>query len=268
MSEKASTQSSCGIAVMAKASQAGRTKTRLSPPLTLEEAAQFNTVFLKDIADNLLRASEIANIAAYMAFGPSGAQDFFQEHLPQEIGLLEVWYPDFGKCLTKALFAQFEAGHHAACVLNSDSPTLPAELLAEAAIALTMPGERIVLGPSNDGGYYLLGCKTIYKRLFEDIAWSTAAVTSQTLDRARELGLSVYLLPEWYDVDDHSALSILAGELLEDRPFHRSLKSSPARHSRSLLKSLQSSADLAARLQKWAHPPAHASHAIVSGVVV
>ena len=79
----------CGIAVMAKASLPGRTKTRLVPPLTFDEAARCNTAFLRDIADNILAAAARSSIAGYMAFGPPDAKSFFQECLPDEIGLIE-----------------------------------------------------------------------------------------------------------------------------------------------------------------------------------
>ena len=86
-------------------------------------------------------------------------------------------------------------GHQSAVVLNSDSPTLPTALLVETAEMLARPGERAVLGPSTDGGYYLLGLKTAHRRLFEDIAWSTESVAGQTLERAREIKLDVHVLP-------------------------------------------------------------------------
>ncbi len=244
----------CGVAVMAKASLPGRTKTRLSPPLTLEEAAYFNTAFLKDISENLLRAGEQASIAGYMAYGPPGAEGFFRTHLPAEIGLKEVWYPHFGDCLIAALEAQFAAGHRAACVLNSDSPTLPSELLAEMANILAEPGDRIVLGPSTDGGYYLLACKAVHRRLFEEIAWSTEAVCGQTLERAAEIGLPVHLLPEWYDVDDCAALKLLAGEVLDGVPFHPTLPSSPARHSAALMAGLYERPGFGERLRVISSP--------------
>ena len=98
-------------------------------------------------------------------------------------------------------------------VLNSDSPTLPTAFLVETAEMLARPGERAVLGPSSDGGYYLLGLKTAHRRLFEDIAWSTERVAAQTLERAREIGLDVHMLPVWYDVDDIEGLRRLAGEV-------------------------------------------------------
>jgi len=238
----------CGIAVMAKASHPGRTKTRLSPPLTPDEAAECNTAFLKDIASNLMAAASVASIAPSMAFGPPGSEPFFRHHLPEAIGLYEVWHPDFGLCLKEAMRLQFEAGHSAACVLNSDSPTLPVALLVHMVLLLQQPGDRAVLGPSTDGGYYLLACKTLHPRLFEDVAWSTEAVAAQTLERAAEIGLPVHILPHWYDVDDCEAIKLLMGELFEGRRFSPGLLSSPAPHSRALLKSMAASAGLWGRL--------------------
>jgi uncharacterized protein len=241
----------CGIAVMAKASQCGRTKTRLCPPLTADEAAGFNTAFLKDISDNLIAASTEASIAGSIAYGPPGSEEFFRSSLPASIALHEVWYPDFGLCLTAALKTQFAAGHSAACVLNSDSPTLPVSLLTQMVHVLQEPGERAVLGPSADGGYYLLACKSIHPRLFQDIAWSTGVVAAQTLDRAREIGLPVHILPAWYDVDDCGAIRLLIAELLDGKPFSGSLRSSPALHSRALLQSLVKNSDLKERLDRF-----------------
>lgn len=151
----------CGIAFMAKASAPGRTKTRLVPPLTLAEAADLNTAFLQDVADNVLLASRDgasgAGIAGYAAFGPPGSEDFFQHTLPPSIGLIEAWLPNFGDCLLHTIEDIFARGHRSAVVLNSDSPTLPTAFLVETAAALARPGDRAVLGPSSDGGYYLLG---------------------------------------------------------------------------------------------------------------
>src|ERR1700752_3343073 len=136
----------CGIAVMAKASIPGRTKTRLVPPLTFDEAAQCNTAFLRDIAENILVASAQASIAGHMAFGPPQSSPFFREILPAEIGLIEAWYPDFGDCLLAAVAGLLGCGHRSAVVLNSDSPTLPTALLVETAQTLERPGDRVVLG--------------------------------------------------------------------------------------------------------------------------
>src|SRR5215471_14060783 len=112
---------SCGIAVMAKASLPGKTKTRLVPPLTREEAAAFNTAFLKDVAANMSAAGRETPINAYMAYGPPGTDDFFKTHLPS-VGLIEAWHKDFGDCLFAAIEGLLARGHAGAVVLNSDSP--------------------------------------------------------------------------------------------------------------------------------------------------
>src|SRR5262245_6150806 len=239
---------SCGIAVMAKASVPGRTKTRLTPPLTAAEAADFNTAFLKDISANLLAAGARANIRGYMAYGPSGTQQFFIDNLPREIGLIESWLPNFGDCLFKAIIGLFDAGHASAVVLNSDSPTLPTDLLVETAEVLARPGDRAVLGPSTDGGYYLLGIKHPHRRLFDEIDWSTERVARQTLERAREIGLDAHCLPAWYDVDDSQALRQLHAELFEDGSLDPALTPFHAPHTAVLMNDLMDTADLRTRL--------------------
>src|SRR5712671_3487944 len=166
-------RASCGIAVMAKASIPGRTKTRLVPPLSFEEAAAFNTAFLQDVAANILIADREARrwggrLSGYMAFGPPRSEPFFREILPVSVGLIEAWHPNFGDCLFAAVKKLLVLGHSGAAVVNSDSPTLPTALLVEAAEVLARSGDHAVLGPSTDGGYYLLGLKKPHRRLFED----------------------------------------------------------------------------------------------------
>ncbi len=207
----------CGIAVMAKASAPGRTKTRLVPPLTFDEAAALNTAFLQDITDNLLLAGRYAGIAGYAAYAPPGSEDFFHRILPSAIGLIDACLPNFGDCLFRTIQEILGRGHGSAVVLNSDSPTLPTALLIETAVVLAQPGERAVLGPSSDGGYYLLGLKAAHRRMFEEIAWSTERVAAQTLERAREIGLDIHMLPVWYDVDDVEGLRRLNGEVRRPR---------------------------------------------------
>ncbi len=237
---------------MAKASAPGRSKTRLAPPLTPDEAAACNTAFLQDVAANILAAGSRASIAGYMAFGPPGPQSarFFASILPDGFDLLEAWYPNFGDCLRSATEQLLERGHAGAVVLNSDSPTLPTALLTQTAELLAQPGDRAVLGPSVDGGYYLLGVKRAHRRLFEDVAWSSEHVARQTRDRAAEIGLPVEILPEWYDVDDAWALRTLYCELCESAPFSANLRSHRAPHATALLRSLAASSDLLDRLAR------------------
>lgn len=95
-------------------------------------------------------------------------------------------------------------GYRRVLTIGTDSPTLPPAYLEEAAAQL---GEHdVVLGPAEDGGYYLIGVKAAPIALFEGIAWSTEEVFAQTLQRAEALQLSVHLLPQWYDIDDAATL--------------------------------------------------------------
>jgi uncharacterized protein len=244
----------CGIAVMAKASAPGRAKTRLVPPLSFEEAAALNTAFLQDVTDNMLlaarRAPPDASIAAYAAYGPPGSEDFFRRNFAASLGLIPAWLPNFGDCLYHTISEIFARGHSAAVVLNADSPTLPTALLNETAEVLAQPGDRAVLGPSSDGGYYLLGLKAPHRRMFDDITWSTEHVAEQTLERAREIKLDVHLLPEWYDVDDVDCLRRLHGEIRRPRPVSfqpnaQSRHPHHARHTAALLDRLWPGGDFA-----------------------
>ena len=111
-----------------------------------------------------------------MAYAPAGSAGFFRDILPERIGLLETVAPSFGDCLFHAAATLLEAGHDAVCLLNSDSPTLPTAYLVGRRDGARGSGDRIVLGPSTDGGYYLIGLKRPHRRLFEDIDWSTERV--------------------------------------------------------------------------------------------
>jgi uncharacterized protein len=244
---KMATASACAMAVMGKASAPGRTKTRLIPLLSAEDAAHLNTAFLKDIVGNLLRARQLTEIAPYVAFGPADSAPFFREYLPATLPLIECWLPDFGDCLELAITTLLRRGHAAACVLNADSPSLPTRLLVQAAGALAQPSVEIVIGPSTDGGYYLLGMKRVHRRLFEDIDWSTPRVFEQTRERASELGLRVTVLDPWYDVDDAEGLHRLRGDLALEAsavtsgmyaaPFTRAALAWVGRHLESTAKS-------------------------------
>jgi uncharacterized protein len=138
-------------------------------------------------------------------------------------------------------------------VLNSDSPTLPTAFLIETAQALAQPGDRAVLGPSSDGGYYLLGLNQAHRRLFEDITWSTEHVAEQTLERAAEIGLEVHQLPVWYDVDDVESLRRLQSELGRSdasRPLSDQPKLHHAAQTAALLNAFRRERDLNRRIER------------------
>jgi rSAM/selenodomain-associated transferase 1 len=201
------------MAIMAKASIAGTVKTRLVPPLTYQEAAELNSCCLSDVAANITAAAAHAQIQGYAAYHPIGSERFFDDLLPDGFRLLPPREPTIGRSLFHAARDLFALGYGSICLVNADSPTLPTEVLAETARFLRKPGDRVVLGPAADGGYYLIGLKHFHRRLFEEIDWSTERVYRQTIARAYEIGLAVASLTEWYDVDDREALAELAREL-------------------------------------------------------
>ncbi|MGH7126514.1 MAG: TIGR04282 family arsenosugar biosynthesis glycosyltransferase [Stellaceae bacterium] len=209
----------CAMAVMAKAPRSGEVKTRLIPPLTAEEAATLSICFLKDITANFMAASWSVPIAGYIAFSPPESEALFRKLVRPEIDLLASRRIGLGHSLLDATEDLLAMGYDGACLVNSDSPTLPTSILVEAAEALRAPGDRVVLGPASDGGYYLIGLKQPHRRLFEDIAWSTERVFRQTAERAASIALDVVTLPRWYDVDDATSLGWLVREVLAgERP--------------------------------------------------
>jgi rSAM/selenodomain-associated transferase 1 len=207
---------------MAKAPREGEVKTRLVPPLTTAEAAALGVAFIRDVAENILAAAEAAAIDGYIAYSPPGSAEVFQALAPEAIGLLPPRRIGLAAGLIDAATDLLAAGYGAACLVNADSPTLPTASLVEAARALAAPGDRVVLGPAADGGYYLIGLKRAHRRLFEDIAWSSELVFRQTVERAREIGLEIVTLSGWYDVDDVASLRQLIDELKHaDGPGYR-----------------------------------------------
>lgn len=203
----------CAVAIMAKASVAGTVKTRLVPPLTPEEAAELNTCCLRDVAANISAAARQAPIQGFAAYYPLGSEPFFDDVLPVGFKLLPPREPTIGRSLLHAARDLFAVGYSSVCLVNADSPTLPTEFLVQTVRRLRESGDRIVLGPAADGGYYLIGLKQFHRRLFEEIDWSTERVFRQTLARAGEIGVTVAPLPEWYDVDDEATLAMLAREI-------------------------------------------------------
>jgi len=224
------------LAVMTKAPQAGRVKTRLVPPLTPEEAAELNKCFLRDTAaaissvcsgglrppnaDNtqLLPGAQKASpqCGSVAVYTPVGAELVYTNVLPADFSLLPQRGDEFGERLYFAVEDLFKCGFDSACLIDSDSPTVPAENFEQAVELLSTSEDRVVLGPSDDGGYYLIGMNKPHRHLFEQIDWSTERVLNQTMQRATEIGIEVKLLPTGYDVDDDASLRRLCNELLTD----------------------------------------------------
>ena len=211
----------CALGVMTKAPRAGEVKTRLIPPLTPEEAAALNISFLRDTANAISTAVRMRKAAGKDAYGvavytPLGAEEAYADILPPHFVLIPQRGGSFGERLLFAAEDLFKCGFNSVCLIDSDSPTVRPEIFVQAAQFLYSPGDRVVIGPSDDGGYYLIGLKKPHRELFERIDWSTERVFEQTRARAQEIGVETQLLPNDYDVDDSASLRQLCDELLSE----------------------------------------------------
>jgi uncharacterized protein len=204
---------SAAIGIMCKAPRSGCVKTRLAALIGAEQAATLSACFLRDVAAVIERVPASMGCKGYGVYAPAGADAELRSLLPNSFDLLLQADADFGLVLFGAVRDLLAAGHDCVALVNSDSPTLPPSLLIDTVAALRQRGDRVVLGPAIDGGYYLIGLKAPHPHLFVDIPWGTADVARMTLDRAAEIGLEVALLPEWYDIDDAPTLDMLRDEL-------------------------------------------------------
>lgn len=203
---------SCALAVMTKAPRAGRVKTRLTPPLSPTEAAELNICFLRDTAAVIEEVAAQGKARGIGVYTPAGAEDAYQGILPPDFDLVLQRGEGFDERLICAAEDLLRIGFESVCLIDSDSPTVPASAFAQAVELLGRPGDRVVLGPSDDGGYYLIGLKKVHHEIFQEIDWSTERVLEQTIARARDVSLAVELLPTWYDVDDRLTLARLCHE--------------------------------------------------------
>ena len=201
------------IGIICKAPQPGRSKTRLATAIGAAAASELSACFLRDVAAAIEAIPEVLGRRGYGVYAPAGAEDIVRQLLPASFGLLLQAGDDLGHVLHGATCAFLDAGHDSVLLVNGDSPTLPPRLLTQAVEVLRELGDRMVLGPASDGGYYLIGLKRPHPHLFTGIAWGTGTVARSTCERAAEIGLATTMLPEWYDVDDVQTLRWLQDEL-------------------------------------------------------
>jgi rSAM/selenodomain-associated transferase 1 len=207
----------CALAVMAKAPRAGKVKTRLAPALGMDGSAAINICFLRDTTRNIADVAEQGNAAGLVCYTPVGDEAAFDGLLPEGFALIAQRGDAFGERLLAAAQDILACGFGAVCLIDSDSPTLPQSALVRAVDELLKPGDRVVLGGSDDGGYYLIGLKQAHAAPFERITWSTGSVYAETVERVRDAGIELVELPVWYDVDDAATLAVLEAELLQGK---------------------------------------------------
>jgi len=198
------------LVVMAKEPHPGQTKTRLCPPLSGQEAAELYRSLLLDTLELMQR---VACTQPIIAYSPYEAEPFFRRFAPPGFEFIPQVGGDLGTLLDNVLTHYLQKGYRQVAVVDSDSPTLPDMYLERAFRELDAPDVDVVLGPADDGGYYLIGLKAPCPALFHGIAMSTSTVTEETLERAQGQSLRVSCLPCWYDVDTCDDLDRLIEEL-------------------------------------------------------
>lgn len=199
------------LIIFAKRPAPGQVKTRLSPPLSPEEAAELYRCMLEDILE---KVSALSGVDKHIFYEPEElAAAFFAQAAPGMTSTPQQG-EDLGERMANAFAEMFDAGYEQAAVIGTDIPDIPLEYVAEALDRLASEGADAVFGPSKDGGYYLLAMRKLHAELFRGIRWSSGEVLEKSLERAKEAGIGVSLLPEWHDVD--TAEDMKRPELLDE----------------------------------------------------
>ena len=214
------------VAIMAKAPYPGQVKTRLCPPLTHEEAAALYRCFL---LDKIAQVSALQGATPVLSYGSLDAKPAFEPLIPPHFLLIPQFGDDLGARLLSTFDQLFHLGFAQVIAVDSDTPTLPTAYLEQALTLIAVQGNDVVLGPTEDGGYYLIGLRRSHPALFEHMAWSTSQVLPETKRRAKARRLTVACTDCWYDVDTPGDLTRLRQSL-----DHR--QDGFARHTRQFLR--------------------------------
>jgi len=200
------------VAIMAKAPDAGAVKTRLCPPLSPREAAALARCFLRD---RIAQVRGLAGVSRVIAYTPASECGVFHRLAP-DFTLIAQHGTDLGARMRSTLATLLAAGHRAAIAIGTDTPALPTAVLQHAVDRLGSPDVDVVLGPADDGGYYLIGVRADHPTLFDDVPWSTSTVLEITVQRARAVGLHTACVSPWFDVDAPDDVTRLRAALIEN----------------------------------------------------
>jgi len=195
---------------MAKAPIPGGVKTRLVPPLTCEQAAELYRAVLEDQLEQL---AGVEFAERYLAYAPADCEAALRALGGAVFGYLPQRGADLGKRMESLCVDLLGFGHRNVIIMGSDLPGLPMEVVGEAFTKLSSAAEHVVLGPSRDGGYYLIGMNHPRREVFADMTWSHDRVLAQTIARLEQLDIPYSLLPAWFDLDRLEDLDHLAKKI-------------------------------------------------------
>jgi rSAM/selenodomain-associated transferase 2/rSAM/selenodomain-associated transferase 1 len=186
-----------GLVVMARAPSDERGKSRLMPDIPVHRLELRQALLL----DTIAAAAHVTPADLFVAFEPGDAESEFQLLVGGTAQLVPQRGDTIGDRMRHVLTDVFARGYDSAIIVGSDVPALPPAYVAAAFERLRGHRCDVVIGPATDGGYYLIGMRSVSSELFDAIPWSTPLVLARTLQTADTLGLTVSLTPQWYDVD-------------------------------------------------------------------
>ena len=186
------------LVILTKAPQAGESKTRLVPPLSFEEAAELAQALLIDQLRNL---AHFTTAQLFLAFTPKSAASFFETLLPPGAACFSQQGDSLGDRMRHAFGVLFSRGFGRVVLIGGDLPAVPVKILSDAFTALENTHRQVVLGPSLDGGYYLVGMNQLIQEIFDGIIWSQPDVLAATVAKLGALKRKYELISTWYDID-------------------------------------------------------------------
>lgn len=218
------------LVLMAKAPRAGEVKTRLLGALDAATAKDLYVNFLSDtfaLMETVWEARE--ELQLVLCYTPKGAEEAFEEVEREGSLMILQRGANLGERLRNCFADLFALGYETVVIIGGDSPTLPDEYIFDA-FECFESDDDVVIGPTADKGYYLIGLRRLHEAIFTGIPWSTDGVLPATLEQIERAELNLILLPEWYDVDAPEELARLREEL--------QITKGTAQHTRRFLKAL------------------------------
>ena len=215
--------------IFCKHPRPGHVKTRLAEHIGPQAAVHLSAAFIDDLT---LEFRSVAD-RRILGFWPADAASYFQHFARIGFDLWPQPDGDLGARMSAFFSATIQNDDDRAVLIGSDSPTIPKEYVKQAFERLD--DVDCVLGPASDGGYYLIGLRRRSSAVFKEITWSGSSVLDQTVQRIAAAGLSLALLPPWYDIDDVDDLWMLAGHI---RAMTRSGQTHPCPVTAAVLQKL------------------------------
>jgi len=200
-------QNKNALVVFARDPVVGQVKTRLNPFLDLQTTCDLYTCFLSDSLDKICA---VKSADCFVGIYPSSISGYFERLDPSlSINIFVQEGKDLGDRMKNAFSARFADGYEDVVIIGADSPSLPLAYIEQAFASK----KDVVLGPSMDGGYYLIGMRKKITNLFDGIAWGSDRVLKDTYCKLESSDVSLELLPVWYDVDRSDDLIFLKTHL-------------------------------------------------------